>query len=369
MEPQLQKYTDSDSSDDEYYGTQLHYACNSGDYQTVYSLIKNYTDNVEHKIKEDFYVIDLNEKDSNGKTAFEITLDKQHFKIVKEFSKCEYIKTEDIDIDKYLVMYSSFKHDVNIFDILFKSLSKNSINKKYKNDNTLLHFACEYGNVEMVNNILLYKGIDISKKNVLKNTPLHIACEKGHFECVDSLLEHIQNESEINCVNKNNETPLYLAVKYDHFDVVSSMLENDFINVNEMDYYPKKKSILHIACENCNDEIVKLLLSEDDIDVNMINIKGRTPLHIAFDKGDISTIKLLLSDKNVNINVIDEDGITPINYITYNLDNKILDLIINNVKDCEEIVSLLATRKSNKLLINDISSHYIQMKNIINQMK
>ena len=44
----------------------------------------------------------------------------------------------------------------------------------------------------------------------------------------------------------------------------------------------------------------------------------KTPLHLAVERQNIEIVRLLLKNKNININIKDEQGRKPIDYTTHN---------------------------------------------------
>lgn len=76
---------------------------------------------------------------------------------------------------------------------------------------------------------------------------------------------------------------------------------------------------MYFAIENENVEIVKLLLLNDKLDINVINIIGNfddktTALHLAMHINNSEIGKLLLEKKDIDINIEDFQGKKPIDY-------------------------------------------------------
>ncbi|KAK8895295.1 hypothetical protein M9Y10_023741 [Tritrichomonas musculus] len=96
----------------------------------------------------------------------------------------------------------------------------------------------------------------------------------------------------------------------------------------------EEKTPLELAVEKGNREIVLLLLSCKNIDVNH-NFDG-TCLHKAVEKGNIEIIYLLLSCKNIDVNAIKEtpgkDGKTALH----------IAILLKNI----EVVKLLLTSRN-----------------------
>jgi len=105
----------------------------------------------------------------------------------------------------------------------------------------------------------------------------------------DSLLTYDYNKIEeysllIKACQENdyNKVEEYLLLTDEH--------PSDNKHRDELDNTP-----LHIACFNCNYELVCLLL-EYDADVTIINVNGDTPLHTACYQNHLSIINILLNE-------------------------------------------------------------------------
>jgi ankyrin repeat protein len=82
------------------------------------------------------------------------------------------------------------------------------INKKYKNEITLLHDAVSNGNIEAVKTLIELKA-DLNLQNSVLETPLCLASEKGLTEMVKLLVEAGANLNELDL---HDETPLHKII-------------------------------------------------------------------------------------------------------------------------------------------------------------
>lgn len=89
-----------------------------------------------------------------------------------------------------------------------------------------------------------------------------------------------------------------------------------------------EKTALYLAVEIKNIEIIKLLLSNERINVNILNKSesgNKTTLHLAVEKEYIEIIKLLLNNKEIEINIEDDQGKKPIDYTKNDTIKKLLN--------------------------------------------
>lgn len=122
--------------------------------------------------------------------------------------------------------------------------------------------------------------VDLSlRKNFSGNTLLHNACESGNLDMVQLILK----EGELNSTNRKNETPLIIAAKYGHkhiveylltfnevkpslFDAFECSLKNGSIDIAFLllDKIENKRSTLQKSVEYGAADVVINLLSQDN---------------------------------------------------------------------------------------------------------
>lgn len=130
---------------------------------------------------------------------------------------------------------------------------------------------------------------------------------KSHGNRLDVLKQKAREQKTINyslrlAVEKGDLATLKKILKK------TNSLKYPCINVNSQN--PDQWTLLHIATNEGNYSIVKLLL-ENGADPNPQSVNQRTALHLACMRGHPSIVKILL-DYKADINVADMDGNTPV---------------------------------------------------------
>lgn len=140
------------------------------------------------------------------------------------------------------------------------------------------------------------------------------SCYNGQYDEVKVLL--IQG-ADINTRDlKTNKTPLTAAITTDNLKIIDLLIQNQ-VDVNAVD--SENVSPLMLSCNLGKFDIIKKLLSQEDIQVNtQENYTGYTALMIVLDSNMLDVnqkeeIAKLLVDKSTNLNIKDEQyGLTAI---------------------------------------------------------
>lgn len=146
------------------------------------------------------------------------------------------------------------------FDIINRLLQLKTVNFNHPIDkNTLLTFACEINENELVQMILKYDKIDVNSYELdYGNTPLMIAVENNNIELVELLIGIPQ--TDINMRNFLQQTPLTIAVKKKREKVVPLLVDNERFDPVE--------SRLNYAFFESSGQISSQLISVEGLDVN-----------------------------------------------------------------------------------------------------
>lgn len=199
-----------------------------------------------------------------------------------------------------------------------KKLNKDiDINIQDEYNNTLIHYAIIFNQIEIIKLLLSYQCkidyIDTDGKTIL-----YYPIKYGYNNILKILLNNSKNIIGIhidNIKDKNNNTPLHYASLYNNTEALDYLLNfSTNIIINTIDN--EGRTPLHIAVNNNNINNINLLLKQKVIQVNLFNNQGLSVLHIAIIKRYINILKIFINDKRFNINIIETKyNMTPLMYL------------------------------------------------------
>ena len=160
--------------------------------------------------------------------------------------------------------------------------------------------------IERINKYLDNNG-DINAVNKNGNTLLMEAVAIGYYDLADYLVE---KNADISITNANGENALILSA---HYPYIMNLLINNNADINTADN--NGKTALHYACEYGDLYSVKLLI-KSGADINKKDILGKTILMYAVENEHLLLIKYLVEDLQVDINEKDDWGQNAMFYAT-----------------------------------------------------
>lgn len=231
------------------------------------------------------------------------------------------ISTPTIEERVSVQMKFQFQDKVPIFQTQYTSIFKAAadgdihgmkyfILKKKEDVNTIdrkgyapLHYACQFGQVIIINLLLLCKAdIDVTTREELQ-TPLMIAMKYNQLDVI-RILATSKEKPNYFLKTRNGSTGIHLAAQNNHHEVISLIRQI---------YYEGKGDgcfVRSVDCMEDNSQSESCLIKKytyyterDLLDVHQTN--GWTPLHIAVEYNSINVIHALLhrNDQNqVNAN-------------------------------------------------------------------
>ena len=115
---------------------------------------------------------------------------------------------------------------------------------------------------------LLSTGDTLNSRGSSGRTPLHWACEGGRLEVVNELVSKLK--CDVTCAENEGRTGLHIASAGGNFEIVNILVaaSKDLVKCKDTHGY----TALHYACENGHVKIVKFLCEHDaDIAVRNCN--------------------------------------------------------------------------------------------------
>ena len=152
-----------------------------------------------------------------------------------------------------------------------------SINTTKKEEKTAFYLAVEKGNLELIKNLLSKSEVNINFKNKFKTK---IYDEKDCYTCATDVEIQETVETEF-------KTALYYAVENEKLDILRFLLSNESIDVN-------------LACKS--DEYYRLAYYNENRMKHKYEVE-KTPFYLAVEYKNIEIIQLLLQNASININV------------------------------------------------------------------
>ena len=185
--------------------------------------------------------------------------------------------------------------DVNVIDIF---------------TNTIIHWACILGNIEILPLLLTLSPKLLEKQRNNGETPLFLASSWGNVKIVKKLLQAHANP---NVPVNDGITPLYTASNRGYTQIVKCLL---WVNADPNRPDCDGWTPLHVASTNGHLQVIKLLLKAK-ADPNSTDGYGHTPLHVASTNGHLQVIKLLLKAK-ADPDSTNNYGFTPLHEASMN---------------------------------------------------
>jgi len=170
---------------------------------------------------------------------------------------------------------------------------------------TPLSVAVQQGKTAIVR-LLLERGANLNHHGNNGRTPLHFAAVRGKEEIAEYLLRH---QLDIESVDDQGYTPLFTAAKMGErgvaesiirhgarYDIASAVCLGDTDRVKAIfaedplaiTHTPFRDDLLTDAVLSNNLELVKLLLSQSDIDPKAIGSSGEPPLVASVSRSDFN---------------------------------------------------------------------------------
>lgn len=166
------------------------------------------------------------------------------------------------------------------------------VNVRNKPGLTPLHIAASLGYDTMVSKLITEHGAILDSMTLIKQTPLHLAAESGQLKVCEILLDL---GSDLNAIDNQGQTPLHLAARKNSAEVLRLFLSSkpELIGLANKNGF----TCAHIAALNGSTDTIKELLkfNREAVIKNRIKKTNSTTLHLASENGNAEITKLLLN--------------------------------------------------------------------------
>jgi ankyrin repeat protein len=236
------------------------------------------------------------------------------------------------DDDGRTAMHNAYRK--KNFDILELFLNKGLADIPTNNGESLLDFAfsdpTKPFNRKVLNALLHHNARYIQHGTT---TVLHKACEYGLIDVVEQLLE---NPQPVFCETETEDLPLHIACRRNNLDIVKLLLTSEDHVAHLNNQNKKGQTALYVACaSDAQSEFITTLL-EQGADPSFAAADGTTPLHIACLNNNIRVVRTLLESPIVlaSINKHYKDGHTLLSWAcAKNLSCEIITALIQGGAD------------------------------------
>mmetsp|Transcript_23485 Transcript_23485/g.58779 ORF Transcript_23485/g.58779 Transcript_23485/m.58779 type:complete len:548 (-) Transcript_23485:213-1856(-) len=175
---------------------------------------------------------------------------------------------------------------------------------------TLLHVACELGNLVIVRYLLERLKLDVNVRDKNGWTPLHSACKAGQLDITDYLLSFGADGA---VTTSDSDTPLHYFARCSDRDcnphLYQSTLER-LVKVNNVLINLQNKhgeTALHSACLQGRKKCVEYLIKNGAQTNRATKRSGDFPIHSSIRAGKLEILKILV-DNGVQLKVKCRDG-------------------------------------------------------------
>ena len=258
------------------FGPPIYWACKSGNLEIVELLVEKYPGCDPHFVND------------AGSSLLYVACVRGHIQVVRFLNKVCFISpVKPNDLGTTPIFAATFKGHIKMLKFLIDSLQCDPSHLN-SNGESLLHIACARGHQDIAHYLVEEHNLDPGLASAFKTTPLHSACSSGSINIVKYLVDELECKVEV--FDQTGYTPLHSACRNGHSATVQYFIEcRQKLNLYDSSGYMP----LHVGCRFSRTDVVKTLLSQGNIDPNILAITGETPLKLAKDV-DTEIIKDLI---------------------------------------------------------------------------
>ena len=224
-------------------------------------------------------------------------------------------------------------------------------------------FACDSGNVNLVEYLLKQHGFTTKTPCQNGMTSVMIACRRNHQDLFQFLIS--QNEKAVHMKDSLGNSCLHhcCAGFHDNTFLLETLVAQH-LDINCRD--TSEKTPLMLAFQNGCSEIVQWLMKHD-ADLNVKDISGKSCLHYACRSNKVDNVKFLLIS-GFNVNCTDGKKNTPIMEACFLGNTVVVELLLQNNADVNaqnsysETCVDVAIKKNHENVLTILGNHGVNAK-------
>ncbi|XP_027353133.1 uncharacterized protein LOC113863678 isoform X2 [Abrus precatorius] len=212
---------------------------------------------------------------------------------------------------------------------------------RWEMTNRALHAAARGGSVEILEELLADCSDVLAYRDAQGSTILHSASARGQVQVVKYLKSSFDI---INSTDHQGNTALHVAAYRGQLAAVKALISTSPALISLRNN--TGETFLHKAVSGFQSpsfrrldrqvELLRQLVSDENFHIEeIINVKnadGRTALHIAtIGKIHTDIVKLLMTAPQINVNVSDVDGMTPLDYLKQSPNSAVSNVLIRKL--------------------------------------
>ena len=218
--------------------------------------------------------------------------------------------------------------------------------------------------------VLLLKNDFINLQNIDKKSTngeqfIHLCCRQGLSKCASYLLwKHLY---DVNLANPDGVCPIHMACLSGNYETVTAIIRTKRVHlrtkVKNGDF--RRRTALHFACCSGNPKILNLLIdSDEEINIDIPDGKGRTPIVYAIKNGFVDCLRILLEQEGIDINQ-EYKGNNLLQYACIKNKTEVFDFLLNAIvfepnQPCSNgnVILVVAIRANNVHMVRSIIEKY-----------
>ena len=266
--------------------------------------------------------------DDNGNTLLHFAARYGQLKAVQHLARKETIGIDCLDNNGSTPLHlAALEGHNDTLRVLIEEFNSDPLIKGYVGQ-TILHYACKNGDVDLVDEIIARYGrygLDPMTETDYRNTTLHIAARYGQVATVKHLIT--KHSAKVDCRNSQHCTPLCEAVLYGHKNVMDLLIQ-EFASDPHVKGFTGR-TLLHFATQGGHIKLIDKLITKYKLDLMARDDNNNTLLHFAARYGQLEAVKhLALTVYKISIFCVNAIGNTPLHLATIGGHNSCVELLL-----------------------------------------